>query len=591
MGDLDNLTTNSQEKSFLELFENKVVYQIPLFQRSYVWTVKKQIEGIQEDFDEIIDEKKNIHFFGAIIMQRLETDVGKTNRYEIIDGQQRLTTIFLFMMAAIFHMRNYDHEYAAILFEKFLIDSASDIENSNLHPSSVDRGQLNWIFQNILSNSDFKEKLKKKKAQFEEFAIGSNSKADGRIRKNYTSFKNYLKLKIDDYQDYEKSTVLKSIITKILNSCKIVSLVVKNPQYGPIIFDKLNSGQEEMNIGELVKNFIFARVAKEKNNIDAVQNFHDTQWKSFIEDFKDDKAAENYFFPLSLIGEPNTKKENVYKNMTNYWNRKNLSSEEIIENLKEYQPAYNALSNQKVEQYSNQIKNSILNLSRINLSITTYPFVMQLLKKLDEDPDFESTALDILKFLEAFLVRRAICEKEPTGLHAVFKRLWENLEKRETFNTKSIKEIINEKHSTQKAPEDEDFIKGIRVVKLAQKKRHLVIFMLEEFDKSLGGEFPEYKKKEIEHILPVKFDNWRNDFNEQDHELLVDTFANLVILSDKLNKEVSNKPYFEKRAHIRDNAMFLSTRKLFDENETWKPEDIRRRSEYLSNWAIKRFPC
>ena len=38
--------------------------------------------------------------------------------------------------------------------------------------------------------------------------------------------------------------------------------------------------------------------------------------------------------------------------MTNYWNRKKLSSEEIIENLKEYQPAYNALSNKKVEQYS-----------------------------------------------------------------------------------------------------------------------------------------------------------------------------------------------------------------------------------------------
>ena len=98
-------------------------------------------------------------------------------------------------------------------------------------------------------------------------------------------------------------------------------------------------------------------------------------------------------------------------------------------------------------------------------------------------------------------------------------------------------------------------------------------------------------KKEVEHILPIKFDNWRNDFTEEDHELLVDTFANLVILSDKLNKEVSNKPYIQKRAHIRDNAMFLSTRKLFDENENWKPEDIRKRAESLSQWAVKRFPC
>ena len=74
----------------------------------------------------------------------------------------------------------------------------NDIENSNLQPSAVDRGQFNWIFQNIISNSDFKTELKDKKAQFEEFALGSNSKLDGRIRKNYTSFKSYLKIKIHE---------------------------------------------------------------------------------------------------------------------------------------------------------------------------------------------------------------------------------------------------------------------------------------------------------------------------------------------------------------------------------------------------------
>ena len=115
--------------------------------------------------------------------------------------------------------------------------------------------------------------------------------------------------------------------------------------------------------------------------------------------------------------------------------------------------------------------------------------------------------------------------------------------------------------------------------------------MLEEYDKSFGGEFPLCKKREVEHILPVKYINWQNDFDEQNHQLLVNTFANLVFLTDKLNKEVSNKPYIQKRAHIRDNAMFLSTRRLFDENENWKPENIRKRAESLSQWAIKRFPC
>ena len=91
--------------------------------------------------------------------------------------------------------------------------------------------------------------------------------------------------------------------------------------------------------------------------------------------------------------------------------------------------------------------------------------------------------------------------------------------------------------------------------------------------------------------MPVKYINWQNDFDEQNHQLLVNTFANLVFLTDKLNKEASNKPYTEKRVSIRGKAMFMSTRKVFDENETWKPEDIRKRSLDIANWAVKRFPC
>ena len=70
--------------------------------------------------NEIIDEKKLLHFFGAIIVQRMETDPTDTNRFEVIDGQQRLTTLFLFVMAGIFHLRIYDRDEAVKFFKRFL---------------------------------------------------------------------------------------------------------------------------------------------------------------------------------------------------------------------------------------------------------------------------------------------------------------------------------------------------------------------------------------------------------------------------------------------------------------------------------------
>ena len=132
-----------------------------------------------------------------------------------------------------------------------------------------------------------------------------------------------------------------------------------------------------MTISELIKNHIFAKVAQERKNLDSVQHFHDTYWTEFIREFKDNKAADNYFFPLALIENPNTKSDICYRDMTKFWNEKKYSAEQIIDYLKVYLPAYNALSNQKVEQFSKAIQESLINLSRINLSITTYPFVMQ----------------------------------------------------------------------------------------------------------------------------------------------------------------------------------------------------------------------
>ena len=583
------LTTHSQEKNFLDLFGKDTIYEIPLFQRSYKWTWKKQIEAVTKDFDDLIkDEIKSLHFFGAIMVQRIDTDPGESHRFEVIDGQQRLTTVFLFIMAGIFQMRYHDLDEAVKLFKRFLIDDDKDSENCRLQPTLEDRAQLNWIFDNMLTQ-DFREKLEEKNIRFQRFGVTSTSKTDGNFRRNYTDFKHYFKKKIHEnfMSEDQKGEIIKRIIYKILFSCKVVNLVVRNPQYGPIIFDKLNSCQEKMTISELIKNHIFAKVAQERKNLDSVQHFHDTYWTEFIREFKDNKAADNYFFPLALIENPNTKSDICYRDMTKFWNEKKYSAEQIIDYLKVYLPAYNALSNQKVEQFSKAIQESLINLSRINLSITTYPFVMQLLKKVVDDETFEDKALNILQFLESYFVRRQMCERETTGTHSVFKGLWGKLEKTGNIDTGNLIGIINTGHPNQKIPDDDDFMNGIKKASLANKQ--IKDFMLEEYDKNFGAEIPECKNRNIEHVLPKQFDHWRNDFNEGEHQLLVNTFANLVFLTDKLNKEVSNKNYETKRTSIDDNAMYGSTRALFKQYKTWKPDDIRNRANEIATWACNRW--
>tara|TARA_B100000212_G_scaffold328904_1_gene293609 strand:- start:106 stop:1881 length:1776 start_codon:yes stop_codon:yes gene_type:complete len=582
------LTDNSEERNFLFWLGKEYIFEIPLYQRIYKWKADKQIESLKQDFDEIIDGQKIMHFFGAIIIEPLPKRMEDPERYEIIDGQQRMTTVFFFVMAAIYQIRRVDEEKAVKLFKKFLIIRDKEIENCKFQPSIEDRAQINWIFANIITK-DFKVKLENEQASYREFKVEDNSKTNGRAREAYTSFKRYIELKIKNLDDKDKSNEIEKILEKILSASSVVSLVIKEKQYGPIIFDKLNAGQEKITTSELVKNFIFGRISKEGNSGEVVQQFHDIHWKDFDKQFKDGKSAENYFFPFALIGVPSIRKEEVYRSITNIWQKKEYTSEQIIENLKEYQPAFNALQNGKVFQYNKKIGSVISNLHTIKLSITTYPFVMQVIRKVEVDDNFESTALNILNFLEAFYVRRALCDREPTGLHAVFKNLWITLSEREDFSSKAILEIINQSHSSQKPPNDKELTEGIKTVKLANKK--ICNFVLEQFDKSFKGEYPECPNRNVEHVLPVRYTHWKNDFTSEEHEELVNTFANLVFLTDKLNKEVSNKPYSEKRKAILGKAMFTSTRKLFEENQIWTPNEINKRAVEISEWACKRWEC
>ena len=184
------LTDNSEERNFLFWFGKEYVFEIPLYQRAYKWKSDKQIESLKKDFDEIIDNQKIMHFFGAIIIEPLPKRMEDPEIFEVIDGQQRMTTVFLFVMAAIYEIRRFDEERALKLFKKFLIIPDKEIENCVFQPSIKDRAQFNWIFANIITK-DFKVKLENKQASYREFKLDDNPSATGRARDAYTSFKRY----------------------------------------------------------------------------------------------------------------------------------------------------------------------------------------------------------------------------------------------------------------------------------------------------------------------------------------------------------------------------------------------------------------
>ena len=87
----------------LAIFEKKMRLEVPLFQRQYVWNKDQQWEPLWEDirrkFSEYLEGRKDgpVHFLGAMVLDQKQTPTTHVERRQVIDGQQRLTTLQLFI--------------------------------------------------------------------------------------------------------------------------------------------------------------------------------------------------------------------------------------------------------------------------------------------------------------------------------------------------------------------------------------------------------------------------------------------------------------------------------------------------------------
>lgn len=122
MAENQRLTNSSDETVLNNLLSGDLVFKIPFFQRPYKWKPEK-LTQMENDLLEALDSDSN-HFLGAIIAYGRHGTPTDPSVYEIIDGQQRVTTVFLYLCALVkTYCLNESYEDARGLFEKYLVIS------------------------------------------------------------------------------------------------------------------------------------------------------------------------------------------------------------------------------------------------------------------------------------------------------------------------------------------------------------------------------------------------------------------------------------------------------------------------------------
>jgi uncharacterized protein with ParB-like and HNH nuclease domain len=582
MAKRNKLTNSSDEADISSVISGDKVFSIPYFQRAYKWKPDR-LKQLQKDLLDIVDGVSDLHFLGAVILHGRPHSPADPAVYEVIDGQQRITTIFLYIAAAVRTLIDQEqYSEAAGLFQKYLVigRETSLISNLKLHSCKEDRTQLNWVLSQITSSKPLKEKL----GSFEPKPLPTSGKENGTLRKNYKTALDFFK-----YENEQGGLQrVQDVLTALLNCMSVVQIDVWDPSNGPKIFDSLNSRQEPMTIGDLVRNEIFSLVANEEPS--HIEQIDQQFWQPFYNRFKRDNKDlfDSYFFPYGLIQDANLKKSSVYNYLRDQWKDQGKRDPRIIiDDLSRYQNAFIDIACGSNDIGHNKaLATSLRNLWRAKVPTSTYSFLMQLSTSVYEKTLPEKSAIDILEGIESFLVRRAVCGQEPTGLHAVFKGLWKACDDRP--NQELVIKAIR-KHRTVVWPNDDQFKDAI-----CQRPLYdvgITPFLLIEFNRSLGGDQP-LNIPWTEHILPVNpAHQWfRGIFTKAQHLAQKDLLANLIPLSQEMNASVSNKPYPIKRERYKNDSMFKSARALAETYADWTPERITKRGKDLAAWAVSRWP-
>jgi hypothetical protein len=572
------LTNNSDEADISQLLSGDSIFYIPYFQRPYKWK-RDNLIRLQQDALNIVDGTTDNHFLGAVIIHGRRANPSEPTIYDVIDGQQRITTIFLYIAATIKILSQNGHvDEAVALFQKYMSlgRQPKGMSNVKLHPCKEDRKQINEVLNDLTSNVQFREKL----GSFTPQLLPSTGKDKGPLRQNYRSALRFL---AEQYKQGAHERV-QQIYQAFLESMSVVQIDVWDPTNGPKIFDSLNSRQEPMTIGDLVRNEIFSKVSSD--TAEHIDQIDETYWQPFYKKFQQDgkNLFDGYFFPFGLISDPNLTKSDVYNSLRKKWEATE-DPKEIISDLSVYQNAFiDIVCETNHQTHSKEVSKWLNRLTRMGLPTSTYPFLMALSQAIKNESIEPDKGIEVLEAIESFLVRRAICGIEPTGLHAVFKRLWFDIKEKPTWV--NVRRAIQE-HKTVSWPSDDDLRSS--VLQRPLYGAAITPYFLRQYDNSLGGDAPK-DIAWIEHILPQTMsDPWRKSYSDEQHKKYVNILANLIPLSSEMNSSLRNSDYATKAARYASDSMFKSARELAKSYKEWTPASIDARANHLAEWAVGRW--
>lgn len=616
---------------------SKNIFEIPKYQRAYTW--KK--DQWQQLFDDIVDNRAG-YFLGSMLCVKIEDDKNNFDKFEVVDGQQRLTTISLFLLAIHNVFKDYLPE-GHMRFEE--IKGYLTVKVSTLTEEPI-------IFSRIVPqvNEDNRQNYLKLLASELDLDIATDTKKKtSSILSAFKFFKEHLNEYLESFAtDAEKSVAVDKILKKLL-AARMVRIEVDNYADAYVLFEALNNRGVQLALRDLLKNQLLAGLSAELSTVSHLPDTMNTYLKLWNNDITGKISADgnkkinrrdeerffrqiyNAYFRTWIKKYPHLSKSltvaersNLLKMYETLINDKTVKISDFMKDLAEAAKFYSQVHIKDEKIFDDKTDTAFADVRHIEGGISGTLLIYLMKNQVDLQLTPENFR-NICDTLVKFFVRRSFTNKPRTSsLDGIFSDFIKDVEEKNLCGC----DIENNLRETLKAAlikvnsTDEDFEKALKgnvyegkpqsdyktkfiLGKIAADK--LDVQARKTFVKELWAKKTKYS---IEHIMPQTLysanrnksadpDYWirlLGDDAEKLHEQNVHKLGNLTLT--QYNSEMSNKSFPEKKFHEDKNGN-LNGLALLKENgglngyvydqTDWTPENIQQRTNDLVEKILKMF--
>jgi hypothetical protein len=545
-----------KNENFNELIGGSNKYIVPRFQRDYAWDIE-QWEDLWSDISSLDNEGS--HYMGYIVLQQKEQ-----YQYEVIDGQQRLVTLSLIILAAMKSIKE-------------MISKGEDEDQNQERLTEITKrfvGSKNFVSLEVIS----KLELNRNNNKFYQRICSDFSTPNARgiistnklIRKCFEFFCK---------KDFGKTgSEVAQFIEDFSSSMIFTKIIVQDDLNAYKVFETLNARGVQLSTPDLLKNYIFSIVSKSDLIGESELNDLDERWAELIEQLGESNVSDFIRYHYNSQNKMVTKKE-LFSSLRRVVNEP-TTAYEYLKSLISFAPIYASLINPADSWWSEQdvkYREALNCLVGIRLFNIKQPLTILLTAFTKYTPEeFVKT----VQYLYVLSIRyNVICHLSPSEQENIYNQIAMKVSNNEFKRASHIK---NSDEYKRLYPDDNTFYNAFEYHRMPSRQTAKKIrFLLSELENNLGNNC-DFNKTSLEHICPYNPDEeWGQYFGEGVNDIK-DRLGNMVLL----NKDDLKRSNFDQKKKAYAETAYGLSNKVAKYN-TWDLEQLNEHQKWLSKLAVK----